>query len=148
MEIKFNKCVLLSFLFLLIITTCGTTAEHPKFTVHLYLPLVSERYKNEITSYFKRELREINDIRLVDKDGDFFISVVAKPIMIEGQDDGIGIAISYVFEYESLRLHNVISINENDLKSECQKIVAMFDTQFVEPIRDEWSYSTTLTFKK
>ncbi len=109
-----------------------------KFTVLLSVPSLYEKYEfkqyeDEVKSYLKRELREIKDIRLVDKDGDFFISVVAAPLMTGGEV--INIALSYVFLRESIITHNVIVRDRNSLKSMCQIVVAHFDTHFLEPYR-------------
>jgi hypothetical protein len=130
-----NKCILVSFLILLTIASTGTSAERMKFTVLLSVPPVFGQYEDEVKSYLKRELREIKDIKLVDKGGDFFISVVAAPIMIN--DSVTSIALSYVFQRESITLHNVIVRDTNSLKSMCQTVVANFDTHFLEPYRVE-----------
>ena len=109
--------------------------QSKRFTVLITVPPVFGEFDDEAKSYLKRELRELADLSLVEKNADFFISVIPVPIKVGGRITGI--AVSYVFEKGDIILHNVKIGSPDSLKTMCQKVIAEFDTYFVETYRSK-----------
>jgi hypothetical protein len=110
-------------------------ADQKKFNVRLNVPPVFDKYEVEGKSYLNRELREINDVEIVDVEGDwdYFISVVFAPLTVGETPSGI--AVSYVFLHEGTIMHNVTIGSTSNLKGLCQKVIAHFDSLILEPSR-------------
>ncbi len=92
---------------------------------------------SQAKSYIGRELRALQDVEMVEKDPSldhFFISIFPLSLKHSG---GItsGIIVSYVFEKNGVITHNVLIGGPDELKTLCEKIIAYFDTYWLEPQR-------------
>lgn len=130
-----NRLIALTTLFGLFSAISLAYPAQRKFTVLLAVTPAYTDYNQEVESYLKRELRDLKDVTLVEKDGDFLISVVAAPLKHNGKV--IGIALSYVLEDKrtEIIMHNVDIGGPEQLKHMCGRIIAMLDSTFLERYR-------------
>ncbi len=132
-----NTRLIIGLLSIILFAYNAVNAADKQFSV-----LVSVPYENEFTgrvkSFVSRELRELPDVKLVDKlsrrKGEYFISIVAVPLKL-ASGATVGIAVSYVFQEGDWIGHNVLAGSPDDLKSLCEKIVSTFDIDLLEPSR-------------
>lgn len=135
MNYKFLFFVLLGiFLF-----AYNANASDRQFSVFFNVPTENE-LTDQVKSFISRELRELPDVKLVDKlvhnkKGQYFISVAAVPIKLKSPSETIGVAVSFVFKEGDWTAHNILT--GSDLKSLCEKIVSIFDTMTLEPKRQK-----------
>lgn len=123
-----------------------------------------ESVKGEFESYIKREFRSLKDVEIVDSEADFTISFVILETQTKGGGT-TGYAISQVLSHPFPRSvfhlmfkdklspkdfewikkateaakfvdgHSLRTCGPDELKSVCEKLVAEFDTNTLEPAR-------------
>jgi hypothetical protein len=128
-----NKLIKLAILVGVFLAVSLADAGQRKFTVLVTVVPAYTTFNEEVESYLKRELRGLSDVTIVEKNGDFFISVVAAPL--KQNDQATGIALSYVFQHNDFILHNVDIGQRSNLKNMCERVVALFDSMFLERYR-------------
>jgi hypothetical protein len=128
---------LLRFILALFLTANASSALAEKPTVSLTVIPAFKEYVTPSTSYLKRELREISDITLVNKQADFHISVVVAPLHLEEDNEPRGVVVSYHFSnnYDGVIIHNVRISSVNNLKILCQQVITDFDVYYFEDYR-------------
>ncbi len=117
--------------------TVHASAQTARFTVVLSVPKQNE-YTELTRSFITRELRELKDVALVDRAGQFVISVVPAPIQMS-QGSGaktVALALSFFFEDGDWMFHDVFVGSSQDLRSLCEKIIARFDVAILQPKRE------------
>lgn len=129
-----KKILILTFIGILVLTINGEASDK-KIKVLLTIPPAVERaLAGETRSYITRELRALQDVEQIEKDptlDHYFISVF--PISLNlSNGQSTGVAISYVIEKNSDMEHNVLVGPSNELKIMCEKIVAYFDTYWLQ----------------
>ena len=120
------------------LSTAPATAQNPRFTVLLSVPKQNE-YTDLTRSFIARELRELKDVVLVDRAGQFWISVVPAPVQLSrGSDPArtVALALSFFIEDGDWIFHDVFIGAPHDLRSLCEKVVARFDVVILQPKRD------------
>lgn len=130
MKYKILILGLISILFL----TYSAEAADAKFKVQFVVPPWLE-LADQVKSYGTRELRAIHDVELIGADtNDYFISIY--PVSIR-TSTGITIAVvvSYVIEKDYRIEHAVLTGSPDQLKSLVEKIIASFDTKWLEQKR-------------
>jgi hypothetical protein len=136
MKLKNLIIILISIFFL----THNVEAAGKKFQVLLSVVPTSEKaLVSETKSYITRELRALHDVVLLNDDPEskaIFISIFPFSLKVSnGINTGVG--ISYVIEKDNLTEHNVLIGGPNDLKTLCERVVAYFDTYWLEPKRNK-----------
>jgi hypothetical protein len=120
------------------VLTSNVEASNKKFKVLFVIPPTVETVlASETRSYIARELRELQDVEQVGKDPSmdhFFISIIPISLKLSNGLTG-GLVISYVIEKKEIIEHNVLLGGPNELKLLCQKVIAYFDTYWLEPQR-------------
>ena len=127
-----NRLITLVALVEIFRTVSLADAGQRNFTILVIVVPAYSVFNEEVESYLKRELRGLRDVALVEKKGNFLISVVAAPLEVDGKVTGV--ALSYVFQDMDtfMMLHNVDIGERGTLKNMCERIVAMFDSKFLE----------------
>jgi hypothetical protein len=125
---------LISSLVLIINAEASNMTFKVLFTV---VPTSETELVSQAKSYIGRELRALQDVEMLGKDpslDSFFISICPLSLKLS---NGItsGVAVSYVFEKDGKIEHNVLIGGPNELKTLCEKIIAYFDTYWLEPQR-------------
>jgi hypothetical protein len=118
--------------------TFNAEASGKKFKVLFVIPPIADTLlASETKSYIARELRELQDVEQIGKGPDldyFFISIV--PIALKlSNGQSAGVAVSYVIEKDMKIEHNVLVGTPTELKTLCEKIIAYFDTYWLQPER-------------
>lgn len=129
-----HKNLILTLISILLLTV-NADASNKKIKVIFVIPPTAERsLASETRSYIARELRALQDVEQIEKDPTldyYFISVY--PILLRLSNGQItAVAVSYVIEKDYNIEHNVLIGAPNDLKSLCEKIIAYFDTYWLE----------------
>jgi hypothetical protein len=124
-------------LFLVLNVSIAEAASKKFKVLFVVVPTSEEDLVSQTKSYIARELRGLKDVELGGKDPGlegFFISIFPLSLKLS---NGVttGIAVSYVFEKDERRAHNVLVGGPNDLKVLCEKVIAYFDTYWLEPER-------------
>jgi len=144
---------------LLLLIPLSAFAEEKKMFVSV---VVTGDNKDQISSYVKRELRELNDVELIPF-GDYSIYIVCLEAENRNREP-IGFTLSWVVTdtwepweivlrtlaecgprsaYDeartavpvTLKQHIIQTIPMEDVKKACERLVAKFDTQVLEPDR-------------
>jgi hypothetical protein len=106
------------------------------FDVQFVVPAANE-LTDQVKSYGTRELRALHDVKLIDADPNlsaYFISIYPVPMkLIDGRDWAV--VVSYVIEKDHIIDHGVLTGSPDQLKSLVEKIIAYFDTKWLEPKR-------------
>lgn len=163
---------------ILLLSFCGflnANAQEQPIQVEMSISATKE-VESRIKSFFRRELRELRDVKLVDQGGDAVLRVVAMTAHVEGRP--VGVAISTV-GYEIMKselallrklaegkifdkdgkineigkawafalvgklivdkrsIHLLNTTPEDNLKSTIEGIIADFDDEVLEKIREE-----------
>lgn len=122
---------------LLLVAASPASAQTPRFTVFLTIPKQNE-YTERTRSFLARDLRELKDVALVDRAGQFVVSVVPVPIQVSDGPGArtIALALSYFFEDGDLIVHDVFVGGPQDLRALCEKVIARFDVGILQPKRE------------
>ncbi len=121
-----------------LVLTYNAEAANKTFRVlFTVVPTSETELVSQAKSYIGRELRALQDVEMIEKDRDldyFFISIFPLSLKLSS---GItsGVVVSYVFEKDGKIAHNVLIGGPNELKTLCEKIIAYFDTYWLEPER-------------
>jgi len=135
------KNLILALISILILTN-NAEASNKKIKVLLLIPPTVETIlASETRSYITRELRSLKNVELLLPDKDitsldyFLISIF--PVSLKLSDGyGAGFTVSYVIEYKNDKIeHNVLVGGPHELKNLCEKIIAYFDTYWLEQER-------------
>jgi hypothetical protein len=122
----------------LLILTLNAEASNNKFKVLLTVVPSSEAgLDSEAKSYTGRELRELQDVEIVEKDpGTDYYLISILPVTLK-LTNGVtsGILLSYVIEKNGLIEHNVLIGGPDSLKTLCEKVIAYFDANWLQPQR-------------
>ena len=113
-------------------------AQTARFTVLLSVPKQNE-YTELTRSFIARELRELKDVAVVDRAGQFVISVVPVPVQVSrgsAPATTVALVVSFFIEDGDWIVHDVVIGAPQDLRSLCEKIVARFDVGILQPKRD------------
>ena len=125
---------------LVMVSSSNSVASDRRFKVLFVIPpTVDADLASEARSYITGELRELGDVEIVGKDPTmdcFLISVFPAPIMLNKAVIG-GIVLSYVIEKNEYIEHNVVFGSRNELKLLCQRVVAYFDTHWLQRERKQ-----------
>lgn len=124
----------------ILVLSFNAEASNKKIKVLFVIPPTAERVlASETRSYIARELRALQDVEQIEKDPNldyFFISIY--PISLKLSNGlSAGVAVSYVIEKNSKMEHNVLVGAPNELKALCEKIIAYFDTYWLERERKQ-----------
>jgi hypothetical protein len=126
--------VLISF----IVLTSHVEASSKKFKVLFSIPPgVETVLASETRSFIARELRELQNVEQIGKDpnmDNLFISIVPISLKLSNGLTG-GLVMSYVIMKNDRIEHNVLVGGPNELKVLCQKVIAYFDTYWLQPER-------------
>lgn len=124
------KNLILGLLSILLLSYNAEAAD-AKFKVLFVVPPWLE-LADQVKSYGTRELRTIHDVELKGAGyGDYFISIYPVPIKLTNGRTW-GIVVSYVIEKDHEIEHNVLTGSPDQLKSLVEKIIASFDTKWLE----------------
>jgi hypothetical protein len=104
------------------------------FTV---VPTSGTALVGETRSYIGRELRALQDVEMIEKDPGldyYFISIFPLSLKLT---NGVtsGTIVSYVIEKDGRTEHNVLVGGPDELKTLCEKVIAYFDTYWLQPQR-------------
>ena len=119
----------------------GKAADLPTVFVEVMLGVEDSEYARLTTSFLKREIRALGNVRLVEAPADYVISVVTAPLGIE-KNEVLKYMVSCVFligDANSMRTteatptagliyHKVWLANPDELQALCQRAIANFDT--------------------
>ncbi len=130
-----NRLIALVAVVLIFFAVSTADAAQQKVTVTVYVVPAYKDFAMEVEGYLKRELRKLKDVTVVEKNGDFFISVVAAPI--KNNDQVIGVALSYFFKYKEFSMHNLDVGQLEMLKNMCERVVTVFDSAFLKRYREK-----------
>jgi len=101
------------------------------------VPTTETELVSQAKSYIGRELRSLRDVEILERDPGLVSTVISIfPFSLKlsnGMTAGMG--VSYVFEKDSVMSHGVMTGGPNDLKVLCEKVIAYFDTYWLEPRR-------------
>ena len=121
--------------------------------------------RGKVTSCISRELRSIGDVEIVDKEADWILMVVRYPIRAGKKHLGDGLAVTVLKEFDKSAMENymrqlsgeeeykegirditsnltkfrdliVLAGSKESLKSRCEKLVAVFDSKYLEHDRN------------
>jgi hypothetical protein len=129
--------LILALLSVFIVTSASAGSSKTFKVVFVIPPTVERTLAGETESYITSELRALGDVEEIGKDRaleHFFISVIPVSINLSNGQRA-GIALSYVFMKEANIEHNVLIGAPDELKTLCEKVVAYFDTYWLEPER-------------
>jgi len=132
MKYKYRIFGLISILLL----SYNAEAADAKFKVQFVVPAANE-LTDQVKSYGTRELRALHDVKLVGADPNmsaYHISIYPVSLTLS---TGIttGVVVSYVIEKDGIIEHAVLTGSSDQLKSLIEKIIAHFDTKWLEPKR-------------
>jgi len=132
MKYKYIIFALISILLL----SYSAEASDAIFKVQFVVPAANE-FTDQVKSYGTRELRALHDVKLIDADPNlsaYHISIYPVSLTLS---TGItsGVVVSYVIEKDGIIEHAVLIGPPNQLKSLVEKIIAHFDTKWLEPKR-------------
>lgn len=142
-----NICLLSILGILLSFTFTGklSNAQTHKFRIHVAVAVDDENTKNLISSWIKRDLRNLGDVRIVSfDDAAYILGVVAveptlKATGRKAGDIAIGTAVSRRSGTDPALYHVpdlwVFTDDTEDLEGLCKSIVATMDTRTLEPVR-------------
>ena len=131
------KNLILALISILVLTSIAE-ASNKKFKVlFTVVPTSKTELISQVKSYIGRELRALQDVEMLEKGSSldyFFISIFPVSLKLS---NGVtsGVVVSYVIEKDSKIAHNVLVGAPNELKTLCEKIIAYFDTYWLEPQR-------------
>lgn len=132
MKYKYTIFCLISILFL----SYNAEAADVKFKVQFAVDPKNE-LTDQVKSYGTRELRALHDVELIGADPNlsaYFISIY--PVSIKtSTGKTIAVVVSYVIEKDGLMEHAVLTGSPDQLKPLVEKIIAHFDTNWLEPKR-------------
>lgn len=99
--------------------------------------VTDNEFTAQVRSVVTRELRRFSNVAVVPEKGtrDFVVSVGAVPLRLVNNQQLSGICLSYVLVAEDRFSHQVSVIGVNDLSTSLERVVAEFDTGFLEPRR-------------
>ena len=121
---------------IILLLSYNAEAANAKFKVQFSVPPWLE-LANQVKSYGMRELRSLHDVEIIDEDpnlSNYYISLY--PLLLKTSTGTvIGVAVSYVFEKDGRIEHAVLTDAPDHLKFLVEKIIASFDTTWLEPKR-------------
>lgn len=140
--------ICLAFLFCFTFLQVGAAQTTFKFDVFLSVQSDDSKVRSTVESYLRRELRSLNDVRVVDRDVRFELLVLVIPTRtLSGRPLGYTIA-AVVNKMQSCKFGQTIlscpvyqnltlySGGDDDLRENCEDIVNTFDTRNLQPVRD------------
>lgn len=129
------KYIIFSLISILLLSFNGEAAN-AKFKVQFVVPPWLE-LANQVKSYGMRELRSLHDVEIIDEDpnlSNYYISLY--PLLLKTSTGTvIGVAVSYVIEKDGHIEHAVLTGSPDQLKLLVEKIIATFDTTWLEQKR-------------
>jgi hypothetical protein len=132
------KTLILALISILVLSLNAEASNKKIKVLFLIPPSADTALRSETKSYITRELREFKDVELytdndkLDNIADYFlISIVPVELRLS---NGVtsGYAVSYVIDKNDTMEHNVLIGGPNDLKVLCKKVIAYFDTYWLE----------------
>ncbi len=131
------KALILALISILALTF-NAEASNKKFKVlFTVVPTSETALVSETKSYIGRELRALHDVEIVEKDpGLDYYHISIFPLSLK-LTNGVtsGTIVSYVIEKDGQTEHNVLVSGPGDLKTLCEKVIAYFDTYWLQPQR-------------
>jgi hypothetical protein len=134
------KNLILALISILVLTLNAEASNKKIKVLFLIPPTVETVLASETRSYIGRELRSLKDVELMlmgkdDTSLDYFL-ISIYPVSLKLSDGrSAGVAVSYVIDKDEKIEHNVLVGAPNELKTLCEKIIAYFDTYWLEPQR-------------
>jgi hypothetical protein len=131
------KCKIVIFgLISILFLTYSAEAASKQFDVQFVVPAAND-LTDQVKSYGTRELRALHDVKLIGADPNlsaYHISIYPVSLTLS---TGItsGVVVSYVIEKDGIIEHAVLIGSPDQLKSLVEKIIAYFDTKWLEPKR-------------
>jgi hypothetical protein len=111
-------------------------AASKQFDVQFVVPVTNE-LTNQVKSYGTRELRALHDVKLIHADpthSAYLISIY--PLLLTlSNGETTGVVVSYVIEKDHIIQHAVMTGPTDQLEFLVEKIIADFDTYWLEPKR-------------
>jgi hypothetical protein len=133
-----HKNVILALISSLVLIVNAEASNKKTFKVMFtVVPTPETELVSQAKSYIGRELRALQDVEMLEKDPSldcFFISICPLSLKLSSGTTA-SIIVSYVFEKDGIIAHNVLVGGPNELKTLCEKIIAYFDTYWLEPRR-------------
>ena len=120
----------------IILLSYNAEAVDAKFKVQFVVPPWLE-LADQVESYGKRELRALHDVELIGVDPNlsaYYISIYPVPIKLTNGRTW-AVVVSYVIEKDGIVEHAVLTGSPDQLKSLVEKIIASFDTKWLEQNR-------------
>jgi hypothetical protein len=120
----------------ILLQSYNAEAATKQFDVQFVVPAANE-LTDQVKSYGARELRALHDVKLIGADPNlsaYHISIYPVSLKLA---NGITLAVvvSYVIEKDGNIEHAVLIGSPDQLKSLVEKIIAYFDTRWLEPKR-------------
>jgi hypothetical protein len=134
------KNLILALISILVLTHNAEASNKKIKVLFLIPPTVETVLASETRSYIARELRSLKDVELMllgkdDTSLDYFL-ISIYPVLLKLSDGhSAGVAVSYVIDKDEKIEHNVLVGAPHELKTLCEKIIAYFDTYWLEPQR-------------
>lgn len=143
----FFRCV--CYIWILLLSSIAFTGQSAnasrKFKVCVTVSCENQRVETLIRSYMNRELRSLGDVTLVTfKDARFLITLVALESHYKSgrKTGGVALACAYIVRSANdpvFYYYPDISVISNDVKevdTTCKGIVATFDTEYLDRVRN------------
>ena len=129
------KIVILGLITILFLTYSAEAATK-QFDVQFVVDPTNE-LTDQVKSYGTRELRALRDVNIIGADPNlsaYFISIYPVSLKLA---NGMtwAVVVSYVIEKDGIIEHAVLTGSPDQLKSLVEKIIAHFDTKWLEPKR-------------
>ncbi len=151
--LRISYTILICFLFL---AGTPTILSNDDQRIRVKVSVSSEHDKGEIESYIKRELRSLSDVIPVNNQPYWTIHIAHVRNAIEKEVVGHSLAFTICMsanlqpylkqeaietlkiDFTNLDIYMEVAVytGHEDLKKKCQKLVAYFDTEYLEATRD------------
>jgi hypothetical protein len=120
----------------ILLLSYNAEAATKQFDVQFVVPATNE-LTDQVKSYGTRELRALHDVKLIGADPNlsaYHISIYPVSLKLANGMNW-AVVVSYVIEKDGLIEHAVLTDSPDQLKSLVEKIIAHFDTKWLEPKR-------------
>lgn len=122
----------------ILLLSYNAEAADAKFKVQFVVPPGLE-LADQVKSYGTRELRALHDVELIGTDPNlsgYFISIYPVSIKLTNGRTW-AVVVSYVIQKDGVIEHAVLTDSPDQLKSLIEKIIASFDTKWLEQKRNK-----------